>query len=76
MDYHRSVAGQRAEAVFQQVGQLVLLIGKVLLAVENRQQDVADARQGDSTAGFPPFGVPQVDQMQTTPAAGDCETIS
>lgn len=75
MDDHRRVAGQGTEAVLQQVGQLVLLVGQVLLAVEDGQQDVAHAREGDPTAGLSSFGVPQVDQMQTAPAAGDCGTI-
>lgn len=43
----------------------------MFLAVKNRKQDIPEAGEGDATAGFAAFGISQVDQMQTTPAAGD-----
>lgn len=62
---HRRVARQRTQAVFQEVGELVLFVWKVFLAVEDRQEDVSEAGQGDSPACLAPFRITQVDQVQS-----------
>jgi hypothetical protein len=43
----------------------------MLLAVEYGEQDISNTGKRNPTAGFASLGVAQVDQMQTTPAAGD-----
>lgn len=43
----------------------------MLLPIEDGKEDVTDAGKRYSSASFPALGITQVDQMQTTAAAGD-----
>jgi len=70
--YHGRVAGQRAEALLEQLCQFVFLVGQVLLAVKDREKNIAQAREGNSTRRLAAIRISQIHQMQSTSATGNC----
>lgn len=73
MGDHGRVASQRAQALLEQLGELVLLVGKVLLPVEYGQQDVAQSRERDAPGRLATLRVADVDQVEPAATSGNCK---
>lgn len=64
------LATHRAQHLPQQLGHLALLEGQVPLAVEDPEDDIAEAGDGDGAPqGLGPLTTSEVDQMQPRPPA-------
>ena len=64
------LATHRAQHLPQQLGHLALLEGQVSLAVEDAEDDIAEAGDGDGAPqGLGPLAAAEVNQMQPRPAS-------
>ena len=66
MSQHCRLASHRTQAFFQYLGDFALPVRQVLLAVEDAQNDIAQARQGDAIGARQPrpFAAAKVNQVE------------